>query len=50
MPAHNHDTQITCGFDSNQNPNEYRVVYCEYKYNNNKKENIYDPYARKDFP
>lgn len=33
MPTHNQDSQVTRGLDNNQDPNDYRVVYCEYKYN-----------------
>jgi hypothetical protein len=50
MSAHNQNTQITYYLDTYQNPNEYRVVCCEYKYNNKEEEKISDPYGSKDFP
>jgi hypothetical protein len=34
MSTHNQNAQVTRGLDNNQDPNEYRAVYGEYKYNN----------------
>jgi hypothetical protein len=32
--------QVTCRFDSNQDPDEYSVVYREYKYYNEEEKKI----------
>lgn len=50
MYTHDQNTQITPGLDSNQDPNEYRVVYREYKYNNKEEEKICNPDGNKGFP
>ncbi|MBV9179041.1 MAG: hypothetical protein JO327_13670 [Nitrososphaeraceae archaeon] len=50
MPAYNQNTQVTSGLNSNQDPNEYRIVYCDYEYNNKEQEKISDPNSNKNLP
>jgi hypothetical protein len=50
MSTHNKNTQVTCRFDSNQDPNKYGIVYLVYEYDNNKEKKICNPDSSKDFP
>ncbi len=50
MSTNKQSTQVTCRFNTNQDPNERTVAYAEYKYDNKEKKKICNPNGSKGFP